>query len=50
MTEESNPDIWQPIWDYLKNAGITVPSETMTITVDGHEFTTAVPEELRSST
>jgi hypothetical protein len=49
VAEETNPDIWQPIWDYLTDAGIAVPSETITITIDGHEFTTAVPDELRSS-
>jgi hypothetical protein len=50
VAEETNTDIWQPIWDYMRNAGITVPSETITITVDGHEFTTDVPAELRAST
>jgi hypothetical protein len=47
---ETKPDLWQPIWDYMKREGITVPSETITMTIDGHEFTTVVPEELRSST
>jgi hypothetical protein len=42
-------EMWQSIWDYMRANGITVPTDTVTITVDGHEFTATVPDDLVQS-